>query len=410
MYERLRRTLLEIFQAALDAVNGRRCVEAYLRSWPAPAPVYLISIGKVACPMASGAFDALGAKIRDALVVTKRGYAESLPWPVMEAAHPVPDASSLAAGAALLRFADAIPAEATVLVLLSGGTSALVEQLPPGADLDTLQHLNQWLLGSGRDIVAMNRVRKRLSAIKGGRLAQRLAPRPVLCLAISDVASDDPRFIGSGPLVADDTIAREPIDDAPADIRAALTGAAAPPRSDDPCFARVRFEIVARLADAMRAAAAAAKQHSLQAVVHREIADGDALARGERLARALLTADSGVLQVWGGETTVRLPPAPGRGGRAQSLALAAARVLEGHDDVLLLAAGTDGTDGPTSDAGALVDGGTIERGAEAGLNADTALARADAGAFLAASGDLIRTGPTGTNVMDLMLGLRAESE
>jgi glycerate 2-kinase len=408
MHERSRPTLLEIFQAALDAVNGRRCVAASLRSWQPPGPVFLIAFGKVACPMTLGAIDAIGAKIRDAFIVTKHGYAEPLPWPVLEAAHPVPDATSLAAGAGLHRFADAIPGEATVLVLLSGGASALVEELPPGADLDTLQRLNEWLLGSGRDIVAMNRVRKRLSAIKGGRLAQRLAPRPVLCLAISDVATDDPRFIGSGPLVADDTIARESIDDAPADIRAALTGAAAPPRSGDPCFARVRFEIVARLADAMKGAAAAARRRGMPAVIHSDMIAGDAAAAGEHLARALLADDPGVLHIWGGETTVRLPPTPGRGGRAQNLTLAAARLLAGHDDALLLAAGTDGTDGPTSDAGALVDGGTIERGVEAGLSADAALARADAGTFLEASGDLIRTGPTGTNVMDLMLGLRAE--
>lgn len=406
MRERWRQTLLEIFQAALDAVNGRRRVSAYLATNRPLAPVYAIAVGKVACPMAGGALDALGADIRDALIITKQGHAEPLPWPVLEAAHPVPDASSLAAGAALLRFAATIPPAATVLVLLSGGTSALVEQLPPGADLDTLRTLNEWLLASGRDIVAMNRIRKRLSRIKGGRLARALAPRQVICLAISDVPDDDPRFIGSGPLVADETIAREPIDDAPASVREALLRAPPLPRADDSCFANVRFEIVARLADAKNAAAAAARAHGLRAAVHPRHVAGDAAAVGRQLAQTLLAVDAGVLQVWGGETTVHLPADPGRGGRAQNLALAAARVLEKHDDVLLLAAGTDGTDGPTTDAGALVDGGTIERGTGAGLNADTALRRADAGSFLEASGDLVQTGPTGTNVMDLMLGVR----
>lgn len=399
-----RQLLLEIFQSAVDAVNGRRRVETWLTTNRPPAPIYVIALGKVACPMARGALDALGDDIRDAFVVTKRGYAESLPWPVLEAAHPVPDASSLAAGSSLLRFAGSIPPAATVLVLLSGGASALVEQLPAGADLDVLQTMNQWLLASGRDIVAVNRIRKRLSLIKGGRLARALAPRRVICLAISDVADDDPRYIGSGPLVADDSIEREPIDDAPTTVREALANAASPPRSGDPCFANVRFEIIARLADARNAAAEAARTHGLQAVVQREFISGEAADAGRRLGQALLTADAGVLQIWGGETTVHLPPHPGRGGRAQNLALAGARVLAGRDDVLLLAAGTDGTDGPTSDAGALVDGGTIARGTEAGLNADTALQHADAGSFLEASGDLIRTGPTGTNVMDLMLG------
>jgi len=405
-----RQTLLEIFQAALDAVNGRRCVATALASRRLPSPVYLIAIGKAACPMARGALDAIGSEIRDALIVTKYGYAEPLPWPVLEAGHPVPDANSLAAGAALQRFIETMPSTATVLVLFSGGASALAEQLPPGADLDTLKRVNEWLLASGRDIVAMNRVRKRISLIKGGRLAHRLSPRRVLCLAISDVPNDDPRFIGSGPLVADDTIEREPIDDAPAVVRDALLGVTAPPRADDSCFANIEFEIIARLADAKNAAAAAALARGLRATVHSELVAGDAVAAGKELARALLAADPGVLQVWGGESTVRLPPTPGRGGRAQHLALAAAQVLAGHDDVLLLAAGTDGSDGPTSDAGALVDGHTIERGTHAGLNVDAALANADAGSFLEASGDLVQTGPTGTNVMDLMLGLRVNGD
>ncbi|MDX1489134.1 MAG: MOFRL family protein, partial [Acidiferrobacterales bacterium] len=127
---------------------------------------------------------------------------------------------------------------------------------------------------------------------------------------------------------------------------------------------------------------------------------------GGGLAQRLLAADTGAVHVWGGETQVILPAQPGRGGRSQSLALAAALALRDHADVLFLAAGTDGTDGPGEDAGALVDGTTVKRGTARGLDAEQALARADAGTFLEASGDLLRTGPTGTNVMDLMLGLR----
>ena len=401
-----RQLLLQVFQAALDAVNGRERVRAFLKTQPPAPPVYLVALGKAACPMALGALDALRAGIRDALVVTKRGYAERLPWPVLEAAHPVPDASSLEAGKRLLEFVAAVPRAAPVLVLLSGGASALVEQLPPGAGLETLRRMNQWLLASGRDIAAMNRVRKRLSLIKGGRLAQPLAPRPVTCLAISDVPEDDPRFIGSGPLVPDETAAQEPVDDAPEDVRAALRNASALPRADDPCFARVRFEIIARLADAKHAAAGAARAHGLQARLHAEFLTGDAPAAGAHTALAVLDSPPGVLHVWGGETTISLPARPGRGGRNQTLALSAARALCGRENVLLLAAGTDGSDGPTADAGALVDGATIERGEAEYGSAQAALARADAGSFLEASGDLIRTGPTGTNVMDLVLGLR----
>jgi len=407
MRDQPRQTLLDIFQSALDAVNGRRCVAAALATSDLRAPVYLISIGKVACPMARGAHDTIGADVRDALIVTKHGYAEPLPWPVREAGHPVPDAGSLAAGAALLRFVDTIPPAASVLVLLSGGASALVEHLSSGADLETLKRMNEWLLGSGRDIVAMNRVRKRLSLIKGGRLAKLLAPRRVVCLAISDVPTNDPRFIGSGPLVADDTVEQEPIADAPPAIRDLLARAALPPRSNDPCFANVEFRIITRLSDAMAAAGAAARTHGLRDKIHSQIISGDAATVGSRLAQELLAADRGVIHIWGGETTVRLPAAPGRGGRAQHLALSAARAFAGREEVYLLAAGSDGTDGPTADAGALVDGGTIERGSDGGLDSAKALAEADSGSFLEASGDLVQTGPTGTNVMDLMIGLRA---
>jgi glycerate 2-kinase len=405
MHDSARRSLLEIFQAALTAVNGRLLVREFLASHPLETPVYVIALGKVACAMARGAHDGCGTGIRAALVVTKQGHAEPLPWPVIEAAHPVPDESCLAAGAALVRFIADLPLAAGVLVLLSGGTSALVEQLPPGVDLATLQRMNRWLLASGRDIAAVNRVRKRLSLIKGGRLALLLAPHEVICLAISDVPSDDPRYIGSGLLVADDTVGRESIDDAPPDVRAALSGAPLPPAAADPCFTHVRFEVIGRLADAKRAAADAASARGFRPMVYPEFIAGDAAAAGARLAQVLATSAAGTLHIWGGETTVQLPAMPGRGGRNQHLALAAARIVAGHA-ALLLAAGTDGTDGPTADAGALIDGDTIERGAQLGWNADSALARADAGSFLEASGDLIHTGPTGTNVMDLMLGLR----
>src|SRR5690606_37528843 len=139
-----------------------------------------------------------------------------------------------------------------------------------------------------------------------------LAPRPVTCLAISDVPGDDPRFIGSGPLVPDTSAAREPVDDAPAAIAAALAAAPPMPAPDDSCFARVEIEVIARLADAGAAAARAAEARGLRARVHRTLLAGDARATGERLARALLAGETGVVHVWGGETTVRLPAHPGR--------------------------------------------------------------------------------------------------
>jgi len=402
-----RQVLLSIFQSALVAVDGRERVCSYLKQHPVSTPVFLLSIGKAACAMAQGANEALGAGIVDALVVTKHGHAELLPWPVLEAGHPLPDEQSLVAGQRLIDFAAAIPPDATVLVLLSGGASALVEALPEGVNLAQLRTLNDWLLAAGLDIAAMNRLRKQLSRIKGGRLAKLLAPRPVLCLAISDVPGDDPRAIGSGPLVADASLRTAPDMSGLPPVLAELLRYGPPaPAAEDECFHNVQFEIIARLDDAKHAAAKAARQLDYPVTLHPEFMEGDALIAGTRLAQALLAAPVGEVQVWGGETTIQLPPQPGRGGRNQSLALAAALVLHGRENIWFLSAGTDGTDGPTPDAGALVDGGTIARGEAEGISARQALAAADAGNFLEASGDLIQTGPTGTNVTDLMLGLR----
>jgi hydroxypyruvate reductase len=398
-----RQDLLKVFEAAVTAVNGGTRVLAALQGQPLEERVYVIALGKAAVPMMQGALDALGSRIRDAVIVTKDAGGVTLPWPVIESGHPLPDARSLAAGDRVFDFAGQIPPEAQVLVLLSGGASALVEKLAAGIDLATLQRITRWMLATGLDIAAMNRIRKRLSLIKGGRLAQRLYPRRTLCLAISDVAGDDPRAIGSGPLVAEGGDELE-LADAPAFVRDALRQAAPLPAPADACFDAVQFKIIATLADAKRAAAEAAAGIGYRTVVEPEFVSGDALVTGAEVAERLLSAEPNVIHIWGGETTVRLPERPGRGGRNQSLALSAALRLEGSS-VMLLAAGTDGTDGPTEDAGALIDGGTIVRGAEAGLDARRALAAADAGTFLDAAGDLIHTGPTGTNVMDLVLGL-----
>jgi hydroxypyruvate reductase len=399
-----RRVLLEAFDAALAAVNGRSRVREWLTAHPVDGAVALLAVGKAACDMARGAQEALGASIQDALIVTKHGHGARLPWPVLEAGHPLPDAKSLAAGEQLAAFVARLPASMRVLVLLSGGASALLERLPAGVTLDDLRRVNEWLLGSGLDIHAMNAVRKRLSLIKGGRLAQQLRPRPVMCLAISDVPGDDPRAIGSGPLTPEPTgLATDRL---PAFVRDALAAATPLPAADDPGFGNVEYHIVADNVGARNAAGGAVARRGYHPVIDPVPVSGDAATTGVRLAQLLQEAPPGVVHVWGGETTVTLPAHPGRGGRCQQLALAAARELAGRDDAWLLAAATDGSDGPGDDAGALIDGGTIARGEAEGFDAAAVLARADAGRFLEASGDLLATGPTGTNVMDLVLGLR----
>lgn len=403
-----RRLLLRVYRAALDAVDGRRCVRQALASHVCADDLHVVAIGKAAESMMHGAFDACGDSIARGLLITKHGHVDRAAWrasplQVIEAGHPVPDARSLDAGAALLAYIDAVPADGKLLFLLSGGASSLVEVLADGAQLADLQRLNRYLLGSGLDIHAVNRIRKACSRIKGGRLARYLSGRTADVLLISDVEGDDPSVIGSGLLVS--AIADSP---GPVELPAELEHLAAvepAPSADDPCFRRITIDIVATNRQALDAAAA--KAAALGAAVHRhpEFLKGEAATLGERIAETLLTAAEGV-HLWGGEPTVTLPPNPGKGGRMQSLALAAATVLAGRDDVYMLAAGSDGSDGPSEDAGAVVDGATAQRCRDGGYDPADAVAAADAGSALAASGDLVHTGPTGTNVMDVVVGLR----
>ena len=406
-----RRLLLDGLHAALDATGGRESVRRRLAEERDLTPRFAFAVGKAAPAMMAGAFDALGWSIQRAFVVTKHGHAGDVldpgcPVDVMESSHPVPDDSCLAAGHALIDFVDAIPADAEVLALVSGGASALVEVLPEGFDASDLARVNEYLLAAGHPIGAMNRVRKRISRIKGGRLAQRIAARRSLNLAISDVPGDDPKVIGSGPLVAHTS---EDIEVGDLDLPSWLVEMSlrAPPLSGAEATSRVRTEVVARPADARAAAAAIYRAAGIDVVEHRELLEGDALAVGHRIGREIAD-EKPVAHVWASETTVMLPPNPGRGGRCQSLALAAALEIRDSAGACVLAAGTDGTDGPGEDAGALVDTGTLARGIAAGLDPELSLRTADAGTFLQASGDLVHTGPTGTNVMDLVVAMKVE--
>jgi glycerate 2-kinase len=245
--------------------------------------------------------------------------------------------------------------------------------------------------------------------LKGGGLARIAHGRRTQALMISDVPGDDPRNIGSGLLHAfTDERSYEPgTATLPPELRGLLERLRSSPRTiaDVP---EVPVRIVASLRSACRAAAAAAREHGLKASVARARLDGDAAELGVRLVESLARRPAGIVQVRGGESTVRLPAQPGRGGRNQHLALAAALELErrGLHSVSLLAAGTDGIDGASRDAGALVDDETCQRGRDAGGDPAVSLARADSGTFLEAAGDLLHTGPTLTNVGDLVLGLR----
>jgi glycerate 2-kinase len=409
MQTSVRDMLLTLYAAALEAVEGRNCVRHYLKNHKLAAePMVLLAMGKAAVAMAAGACDVLGDRIVNGLVVTKEGHAET-PLPpclrVVEAAHPVPDERCLKAGQMVIELVRQLPHDAQLLVLTSGGASALVEALPVGMGLAELAELNRWLVGSGLSIIEMNRIRQSVSCLKGGKLAGLLRGQQVMNLLISDVPGDDPAFIASGPFYPAPPPREMPralpawIVSMQQQAAATLTGPASPQQV-------VPHHIVASNRHACEAALEAAQQHGWPAQYHAQLLEADAEEVAVTLVKALDDLPAGI-HIWGGETTVVLPSQPGRGGRNQHLALTAAREFAGRNDCWLLAAGTDGTDGPTPDAGALVDGGTQQRGEGEGLSLTQCLSQADAGTFLEASGDLVHTGPTGTNVMDLVLAYKA---
>lgn len=378
-----RSLLLELLDAGLERVEGRRCVRAALLASPPPhgAPIWAAAIGKAASAMALGAVDALGSSLERMLVVTKPGHLapELLARPGVEAhesAHPVPDERSLAAGQRLLEWVGELPPAVLPLFLVSGGASSLVEVPEAGVSLADLEQLSVRALADGVPIGELNAQRARLSRIKGGRLAGHLAGRTARALFISDVPHDDPAVIGSGLLGP----ATSGVD-------------------------RIERQIIASVDHAMDGVAAAAAQRGLTVYrVPQRFAD-EATQLAASFAHQLLIGNTQV-RIWGGESTVRLPPHPGRGGRNQHLALAAAKLLQDYPELLLLAVGTDGSDGPTEAAGGLVDAETCAQVALAGLDPDDCLSRADSGRALAAADALVRTGPTGTNVADLVIGLK----
>ena len=384
-FDSRRRLLLDLFHAGLARVHGRRCVSSALEGVTPAAPVWVAAVGKAATAMALGAYDALGRAIERTLIVTRdredlSGFAGGVVPEVWLGSHPVPDQRSLAAGERLLAWVDELPPSVWPLFLVSGGASSLVEVPAAGATLEDLAGLTRLSFTSGMEIGELNARRAALSRIKGGRLAARLAGRAARALFVSDVPHDDPRVIGSG-------------------LMGPASGGAD----------RIERTVVASIDHAVAAVAARATQLGLRVHAPRERFAGSAERLAARFAHEVHLG-AAQLCVWGGESTVELPPQPGRGGRNQQLALAAARLIAGRSELLLLAAGTDGSDGVTEDAGALVDAESCARIALAELDADDCLAQADSSRALAASGDLVHTGPTGTNVGDLVIGLKLTAQ
>jgi glycerate-2-kinase len=415
-----REILVEIFRAALDRVHAGRAVERWLRANPpATGSWTVLGAGKASTAMAAGARAVLGESIRDGVVVTKDGHGSPVEGvDVIEAAHPIPDARSVDAAERALRRAAALTPDEGLLVLLSGGASALWSAPVEGLSLAEKQRMTDVMLRAGADITQLNAVRKHLSRIKGGGLLCETRAREVLTLAVSDVEGDPPDTIGSGPTAPDPTRfadALRALDDLsirervpPRVVEHLEQGAAGrhpeTPAREDSRFVRARYQVVACLDDALRAATEAGEARGLRARRLERPLRGEARHCARELASELqCAAEQGVqLLVVGGEPTVTVLGA-GRGGRAQELALAFALELRRQPGVTALFAGTDGSDGPTDAAGAVVDAGTLTRAVEAGLDARDVLRRNDSHTLLHATGDLLVTGPTQTNVTDLGL-------
>ncbi len=421
--------LRHLFQVAVQRAQPAHCMADAVRALAAghQGRTLVLGAGKAAGAMAQALERQWPAdQPLTGLVVTRYGHTPpreaGVPQriEVLEAAHPVPDASGLAAAERMLAMAHGLSANDLVLCLISGGGSALLTLPADGLTLADKQRINQQLLASGAGIGEMNTVRKHLSRIKGGRLAAACAPARVVTLAISDVPGDDPSTIASGPTVGDTTTCADALAilqrhriDLPDAVRQALqSGALETPDPADRVFQGHRLMVVATPRQSLQAAAEAARAAGVAAHVLSDDLEGESREVGKvhaALARAVAQHGQPFARpcvlLSGGETTVTLRPQPpgatkGRGGRAGEFCLGLAQALQGQVGVYALAADTDGIDGVEDNAGACVAPDTLARAAALGLSVNDHLDRNDAYRFFAALGDLVVTGPTHTNVND----------
>lgn len=387
------------------------------REVPEGARLVVLAAGKAAAAMAAALEEVAADRIDRGLVVTKDGHGARLSKLAMRyGGHPLPDERSEGAAREAIALVEGAAPGELLVVLLSGGASALLTCPLPGLLREDLVATTELLLASGVEIEEMNTIRKHLSEISGGRLARRAASRRIEVLVISDVPGDAIETIASGPCAGDPSSCADALGvfdrrglrgQAPARVVAQLeSGREESVKPGDSSLLGVSSTVLASNRDALAGAREAAFERGLRAVTVTDALRGEAREVGRRMAVLArgLRRERPLLLLSGGETTVTLRGA-GKGGRNQELALAAACELQGTSGIALLAAGTDGTDGPTDAAGAYADGGTVQRGRALGLDARAALERNDSYPFFSAEGGLLVTGPTRTNVMDLVLTL-----
>jgi glycerate 2-kinase len=435
----LRKSALAIFKAGLSAADP---VQAVLRHVAVKDDVLLadgkkyplgryrrvvvVGAGKASASMALALERLLGKRITTGLINVKDGHLAKLRRiELNECSHPMPDARGVAGAARIAELAREASADDLVICVISGGGSALLPLPADGVTLEEKQATTRLLLACGATIHEINALRKHISAIKGGQLARLAAPAAVLTLLLSDVIGDDPDVIGSGPTVPDSsTYARaheilrryDLLEQVPLVVRARIEAGMRgevpeTPKPGDAIFRRTQNLVVGSNRLAVDACAAKARELGFRTLILSTFVQGetrDVASVHAAIAKEMLASGRPVKPpacvISGGETTVTLK-GTGKGGRNQEFALAAAIELARLPDVLVLSGGTDGSDGPTDAAGALADGTTVARGEAEGVEAKDYLANNDSYTFFDRIGDLIRTGPTNTNVMDIRLVL-----
>jgi glycerate 2-kinase len=421
----------EIFRAAVHAVDPYGLVRSYVEGHGSlfPADVsrrlFVIGFGKASCPMAAAVADAPSLIVDEGIVITKYGHCTGHEFKkirVHEAGHPLPDESGVRATNEIVDLLKKADADTLVICLISGGGSALLVSPCEGVSLGDKQAITDLLLRSGANIHELNTVRKHLSMVKGGRLAELAYPARTISLIISDVMGDSLDVIASGPMSPDGTTFAEAlaivkryglIERLPGSVLEVLHKGAQglfpeTPKHKDTIFERVCNVIIGNNGRALHAAREKAGFLGFQTEIVSDAVAGEARDVGRDLAKKAIGIKSAkrssqaVCLISGGETTVTVA-GNGRGGRNMELALSFAAEIEGIGGISLLSAGTDGTDGPTDAAGAFVDGDTVKRGREGGADARKYLMNNDSYTFFKKAGGLFVTGPTGTNVMDIQI-------
>lgn len=406
--------LRSLFAAGVAAADPLLCIPPHLPA-PPKGKTVVIGAGKASAAMAKAVEDNWQGEI-SGLVVTRYGF--SVPCErieIIEASHPVPDAAGREAAGRIVDLAKSLGPDDLCIAVISGGASAVLTYPADGLTLEDKQELNRGLLRSGANIVEMNCVRKHLSAIKGGRLAQAISPARTVTLLISDVPGDIPGVIGSGPTVADDTTFAEALAviekygiEPPAAVMAHLLKAEnETPKSGDPLFDNTQLIMAGRPIASLEAAAKAAKDAGVRPIVLGDDVEGetrDVAREHAAMARKLIDTgeakDGPCVILSGGETTVSIK-GKGRGGPNGEYALAMALEMQGEKKVFALSGDTDGIDGSEDNAGAMIDPETLVRANAAGLDAEAYLLDNDSYGFFEKAGGLLMTGPTCTNVNDL---------